>query len=62
MGFNYRFTKKADQDLDEIYEYYEEKREGLGKVFIENTFSKIHSVCEKPDKYSEDSSGIGGLR
>ncbi|MBP6740719.1 MAG: type II toxin-antitoxin system RelE/ParE family toxin [Leptospiraceae bacterium] len=43
MGFNYKFTSKADKDLDDIYEYYEDKQKGLGKRFIQNVFSKIET-------------------
>ncbi len=58
MGFNYKFTSKADQDLDEIYEYYEDKQKGLGKRFIENVFSKVEATSTKPEKYSADEKGI----
>lgn len=58
MGFNYNFTSKADKDLDEIYEYYEDKQIGLGKRFIQNVFSKIETTLIKPEKNSADENGI----
>jgi len=51
LGFNYKFTSKADKDLDDIYEYYEDKQKGLGKRFIQNVFSKIET--RRPKSHSK---------
>ncbi|MBK8398994.1 MAG: type II toxin-antitoxin system RelE/ParE family toxin [Leptospiraceae bacterium] len=58
MGYNYKFTKKAEEDLEETYNYYEEAQEGLGSRFVINTFQKIETISAKPDSYSADSDGI----
>lgn len=58
MSLNYRITKKADKDLEDIFQYYEEKQQGLGKRFVQNAFQKIDRIVKKPGSYSEDKDNI----
>lgn len=58
MAGKYRFTEQAKQDLKETVLYYEGKQTGLGEKIYHRVSEKNDSVCEKLEKYSEDSSGI----
>lgn len=68
MDFNlYRFTSKAENDLDEILEYISSNLANppAAKSFYEDLFSKIELICHFPEsceKISNKYVKINGVR
>ncbi|MBL7037987.1 MAG: type II toxin-antitoxin system RelE/ParE family toxin [Pirellulaceae bacterium] len=45
---NYRFHPEADEELHKVYEYYEARRQGLGRRFGEAFDEALARVLERP--------------
>lgn len=41
-------TEKAEKDLDDAYQWYEEQEPGLGKEFIRSVDTKIANITRHP--------------
>lgn len=48
MSISLIFTKKAQADLDDAYQWYEEQEQGLGKEFIRCIDAKIAEINRYP--------------
>lgn len=48
MPISLIITKKAQEDLDDAYQWYEEKEPGLGKEFIRSVGAKIAEIKRYP--------------
>ena len=54
MSFNLLFSPEAENDLQEIYDWYETALPGLGERFIDELEKKILKLANTP--------GIGAIR
>ena len=44
---------EAQQDIDEAYAWYEDRRYGLGEDFLGCIDSSIHAICRMPELYAK---------
>lgn len=52
MSFKIRITLGASSDEEDAYNYYEDKRKGLGEEFLEELTKKYKSISAHPELYS----------
>jgi plasmid stabilization system protein ParE len=45
------FTPEAAQDISEAYDWYEERRSGLGEEFLSRLDACLQSVLRNPEMY-----------
>jgi plasmid stabilization system protein ParE len=48
LRFPVRFTAAAERDVTEAFNYYEEKREGLGLEFLERVEEAVEVISQNP--------------
>ena len=53
MGVELIIAPEAQQDIDEAYSWYEERRPGLGEDFLGCVDASIHTICRMPDLYAK---------
>ena len=46
-----RFTKKADKDIDDAYEHYEEISEELAEDFLDKNDELLERIRETPEQF-----------
>lgn len=51
MIYRVELHPKALLELEEVYEWYEARKEGLGRRFIDVMNSSIHAVIQHPERY-----------
>jgi toxin ParE1/3/4 len=49
--FKLRINIFAQEDIEKTIEYYNDKREGLGNEFWDETKTKLESIEENPNKF-----------
>jgi plasmid stabilization system protein ParE len=52
MSFSYRLNSLVQQDLENGYNWYEDKKEGLGEQFVSAVENKIQHIASHPEVYS----------
>ena len=45
------FAPEAQQDIDEAYGWYEDRRYGLGEEFLSCVEASIKKICRTPELY-----------
>lgn len=51
MSFSYRLNSLVQQDLVDGYNWYEDKKTGLGDQFVSAVESKIQHIASHPEAY-----------
>ena len=51
MSYTYQLHPLTKQDYDEAYEWYEDKRNGLGERFLKAVRKKIEEIVLHPEAY-----------
>ena len=51
MAANLVVAPEAEQDLDEAYAWYEERRFGLGEEFLSSIDACVQFICRNPEIY-----------
>jgi plasmid stabilization system protein ParE len=51
MAASYIVVPEVERDLLDAYDWYEERRFGLGEEFLTNVDACIQSICRNPDRY-----------
>ena len=46
------YRPKAENELEEVVEWYEDKSEGLGKRFLKEVQKKLKVIQKQPDYYA----------
>lgn len=52
MNCEVRIRPEAQIEFNQSVDWYEERRRGLGKRFIESVDSAIHSISESPEQWA----------
>lgn len=47
------FAPEAQQDIDEAYSWYEDRRHGLGEEFLSCVEATIQKICRTPELYAK---------
>ncbi len=55
MKYKLEFHPGIAHDYDEAYEWYEEKKRGLGEQFLESVRKELEKISEQPHIFSERS-------
>ena len=53
MHFEVRFTEEAKDDLADAYEWYENRRSGLGEEFLTCFEASLHGLARSPKMYAK---------
>ena len=51
MHFDVRFTEQAKDDLADAYDWYEQRRPGLGEEFLSCFEASLHKLARTPLMY-----------
>lgn len=51
MDAELRVAPEAEQDVAESYNWYEDRRPGLGEEFLGCVDASIHKICRDPKQY-----------
>ena len=52
------FAPEVQQDVDEAYSWYEDRRPGLGEDFLSCVDACIQVICRMPELIRESSRGV----
>lgn len=47
------FAPEVQQDVDEAYSWYEDRRPGLGEDFLSCVDASIQAICRMPELYTK---------
>ncbi|GAB2490550.1 type II toxin-antitoxin system RelE/ParE family toxin [Algoriphagus taiwanensis] len=51
MSFRLIIKPQAEQDIQDIFDWYERKAVGLGEYFLEDLESKFKKIVDRPEVY-----------
>jgi len=51
MVANPIFAPEAEQDISQAYNWYEDRRPGLGEEFLSCVDAAVQAVCRRPEMY-----------
>jgi len=54
MGYNIRLTDEAIQDIDNVFEYYEYQKKGLGFDFMVELYDYFEIITQSPKIFQVD--------
>ncbi len=58
MRYSYKFHEQAHGEYIEAYYWYEQKRKGLGKSFMNNVEKRLQQISEHPEYYARKRTAI----
>ncbi len=58
MSLNIIIQQDAENDINSIFDWYEEQRSGLGREFAQELSASTDSILDAPPLYSEQYRGI----
>ena len=53
MTYSFDFLEEALLEAEEAIEYYNEVRNGYGRLFYDKLFQKINAICNAPERYQK---------